>query len=455
MKIQRIETPGIAHFAYVIADGTEAAVVDPGRFPEPYLEAAAAYGARITHIIETHRQEDFMMGSSYLAQQTGAQVVNGDFETFGHGDVRLQDGETFDVGNLHFKALHTPGHTPESMCYLLCLDNDSDKPWGIFTGDTLFFGTTGRTDLPDANRSVENAGLLYDSVHSKLARVADTALVFPAHGPGSVCGSGMAEKPYSTLGDERLYNDVFILSRDDFARKKGGENNPRPPYFRLMERLNLEGGRPPRKSANAVSLLGPSEFHDNSGGKLIFDTREPEGFGGGHVPGSHSIWMGGLSVFGGWIADENSSVYLLTERDGEIEEAAKHLERIGIDGVAGALSGGFSTWRKSGLPIESSGTITPRELAQHRDDFQILDVREIDEFDSGHIDGAVNVFVGYLKDKINELDFDKQSPVVVTCGVGHRAGLGVSILLQEGFTDVRNLLGGMSAWNTLELPVES
>lgn len=453
MKIQRIETPGIAHFAYVIADGTEAAVIDPGRFPEPYLDAAFAFGARITHIIETHRQEDFMMGSSYLAQQTGAHVVNGDFETFGRGDVRLQDGQTFDVGNLHFKALHTPGHTPESMCYLLFLDRERENPWGVFTGDSLFYGTTGRTDLPDADRAVQNAELLYDSVHTKLGDLSDTTLVFPAHGPGSVCGSGMAEKPYSTLGDEKCYNEVFTLNRDDFARKKGGERNPRPPYFSLMEKLNLDGGIPPQKSAKAVPLLAPEEFNESCSGKVIIDTREPESFSAGHAPGSHSVWLGGTPVFGGWIADETSAVYLLTEDNSDIEEAATHLAWIGIDGVEGALSGGFGVWRNSGLPIQSSGTITPKELAQSLDEFQVLDVREADEFDNGHIEGAINIFVGYLEEKLNALDLDRQAPIVVTCGVGHRAGLGVSILLQNGFSDVRNLLGGMSAWNTLELPI--
>lgn len=455
MRMQRIETPGIAHYAYIIADGSEAAVFDPGRFVEPYLEAVRGLGARITHVVETHRQEDFAMGSAYLAEQTGAQIVNGDFETFEHGDLRLNDGETFTLGGITIKALHTPGHTPESMSYAVYPPESGEDAWCVLTGDALFYGTTGRTDLPDANKSVENAGLLYDVVQEKLASLSDTTLVLPAHGPGSVCGSGMAEKPFSTIGEEKRYNEVFTLSRDQFSRKKGGERNPRPPFFRIMERVNKTGGLAPLARTGAVPLLDAAEFSDQSKKKLVFDTREPEGFAGGHLAGSHSIWLGGLPVFGGWVGDDKTSVYLITDRDEDVTNAATHLARIGIDHIDGALTGGFGTWRSSGLPIEASGTITPKILADNQSEYQVLDVREEDEFADGHIPGARNVYVGHLAELVKELPWERHSPVVVTCTVGHRAGLGVSILLRAGFTDVRNLLGGMKAWKALELPLEN
>lgn len=202
MELRRIETPGIAHYAYVIADGGEAAVVDPARHAEPYLAAARELGSRIRYVVETHRQEDFVMGSAHLARRTGAAIVNGRHELFGHGDLRLADGDTFEIGGLTVRALHTPGHTMESMSYAVYSPQVQGRAWCVFTGDALFFGTTGRTDLPDAARAVDNAALLYDSVHARLAELGDTALVLPAHGPGSVCGSGMAERPYSTIGDE-------------------------------------------------------------------------------------------------------------------------------------------------------------------------------------------------------------------------------------------------------------
>lgn len=459
MKFLRIETPGISHYAYLVADGGEAMVVDPRRDVEEYLDGARELGAEIRHVVETHRQEDFVMGSAHLSVVTGAQVVNGNHEQFGHGDLRLNDGDTFRVGSLLVQALHTPGHTPESMSYAVYTDADNtalDKnvPWCVFTGDTLFFGTTGRTDLPDADQSVANAGLLYDSVHNKLAKLGDTTLILPAHGPGSVCGSGMAERPYSTIGDEKRYNEVFTLDRDAFATKKGGERLSRPPYFRHMEQVNLDGGMPPSIRAGVVSLLDVAGFTEMMEEGVVYDTREPEGFAGGHIPGSYSIWTGGLPVFGGWVGTETSSICLVTDREADIDTAVSHLSRIGIDHIRGGLAGGFGAWRSSGQPLQSAGSITPRELSERQAEFQVLDVREIDEFDEGHIPGARHLFVGHLLNNVGNLDLDRQTPVAVTCTVGHRAGLGVSILLKAGFTDVRNLLGGMAAWQALELPME-
>jgi hydroxyacylglutathione hydrolase len=290
MELVRVETPSIAHYAYVIADGTEAMVIDPRRDVDEYLETARQLGARIKYVVETDRQEDFVLGSTYLARLSGAKVVTGEHELFGHGDLRLKDGDSLTVGELKLIALHTPGHTPESMSYAVYAPQNDKAAWCVFTGDALFFGTTGRTDLPDENKSVENAALLYDSVHDQLADLGDTTLVLPAHGPGSVCGSGMAVRPYSTIGEEKQYNEVFTLSRDEFARKKGGEKLPRPPFFRHMEKVNLEGGMPPI-SRGTVRLLDIDGFAEASDGKLVYDTREPEGFAGGHVPGSHSIWL--------------------------------------------------------------------------------------------------------------------------------------------------------------------
>lgn len=454
MKLERVETPGIAHYAYVLADGTEAAVIDPRRDVADYLAAARRLGASIRWVVETHRQEDFVMGAAHLARVTGARIVNGVHDTFGHGDLRLHDGDEFALGRLTIRALHTPGHTPESLCYAVYAAPDDPAPWCVFTGDALFFGTTGRTDLADADRAAENAARLYDAVHEKLGTLGDTTLIFPAHGPGSVCGSGMAERPFSTIGEEKRYNEVFMLSREAFARRKGGERLPRPPYFRHMERVNLQGGLPPARPPGTVPLLDVERFAQASAGEVIYDTREPEAFAGGHLAGSYSIWLGGLPVFGGWLGDERTPIHLLTDRDADVDVAAEHLARIGIDNVQSALAGGFGSWRKSGRPIETSGVITPRELAEQRDAYQVLDVRDDDEFAGGHIPGAAHLYVGHLRERLGELALDPQRPLAVTCGVGHRAGVAVSVLLQAGFSDVCNLLGGMTAWKNLDLPLE-
>lgn len=454
MKLRRFETPAISHFAYLLADGGEAAVIDPRRDVDEYLEAARELGVAIRYVIETHRQEDFVMGAAHLAERSGARIVNGEHDLFGHGDIRLRDGDTFELGDLRIRALHTPGHTPESMCYAVFQDA-GQRAWGVFTGDALFYGDTGRTDLPDENRSVENAALLYDMIHSKLAGLGDGAQVLPAHGPGSVCGSGMAELPASTLGVEKQYNPVFLKGQEDFAEDKGGERMPRPPYFRHMEEVNLGGGVPP--TGREIALLGATGFDEalsQAAGGLLIDTRGPEAFAGGHLDDAQSIWLSGLPVFGGWIAGPQTHIALVTERDADVELAALHLSRIGIDGARVALAGGFDAWRNAGRPMVRSAVATPRDLRERLDRVHVLDVRDPDEFASGHIPGAQNIYVGYLEDRLSAVDCSPDDPLVVTCSVGHRGGLALSILERAGFTNVRNLLGGMKAWSALDLPRE-
>lgn len=394
VRLLTIETPQIAHYAYLIEDAGEAAVVDPRRDVAEYLDVARRLGARIRYVIETHRQEDFVMGSRHLAERAGASVVNGTHQLFGHGDCRLADGDSIRLGNLLLRSIHTPGHTPESVSYAVHTSADADDTWGVFTGDTLFFGTTGRTDLTDESAASEHAGQLYDAIHQKLAPLSETALIFPAHGPGSVCGSGMAPLPFSTLGAEKRYNEVFRLSRAEFCRRKGAERLPRPPYFRHMEQVNLLGGVAPKWREGEVPLLPAKEFADAAQSHTVIDAREPEAFASGHVPGAYNVWMGGLPVFGGWIAEPSTPVYLVTESDREVDEAVLQLSRIGVDGVRGALRGGFSAWRKAGKPMRSSAVLTPTEAEAQRDQWQIVDVREGEEFRAGHIPGARHVYVG-------------------------------------------------------------
>ncbi|HJK99565.1 MAG TPA: rhodanese-like domain-containing protein [Polyangiaceae bacterium LLY-WYZ-14_1] len=449
MKLRRIETPSISHYAYVIADGDDAVVVDPRRDVGEYLEVARALGARVRYIIETHRQEDFELGSTHLAELTGAEVVNGRHDCFGRGDHRLADGDEIGFGGVTLRALHTPGHTPESMSYAVLIDGEA---WAVLTGDALFYGETGRTDLPARDRQGENAALLYDMVHDKIAPLGDGVIVLPAHGPGSVCGSGMSSLPFSTIGTERKSNVVFTMSRGDFVAHKGSERLPRPPYFRHMEEVNLRGGRPLRRPPSAVPMLGPDALAAALRDATLIDTRSPESFAGGHIADAYSVWQGGLPVFSGWVAHDASAVALVGDDHSSLDESVSHLARIGIDAVAGGLSGGFSSWRDSGRPVRRCSTITPRELVERRREFTVLDVREADEVAAGHIPGALHAYVGHLEDTLPELDLPRGKPIVVTCGVGHRAGLAASMLLRAGFVQVYNLLGGMKAWGTLGLP---
>lgn len=457
MLFQRIKTPGIAHVAYVIGGNGEAAVVDPRRDVDEYLRVARDNQLTIKYVIETHRQEDFVLGSAELARITGAKVVNGRHDLFGHGDIRLADGEDFSFGKLRLRALHTPGHTPESMCYAMFVADTPERAWGVLTGDTLFIGETGRTDLPDRNKTGENAGLLYDAVHQKLAPLGDQTQLYPAHGSGSVCGGNIADRDESTLGLERLYNPVFTKSRDEFVRAKIEERIPRPPYFSAMEKLNLRGGAPLAKRPNEVALLQPKQLASLMSEGIVIDVRDPEAFAAGHIPTSYSVWAAGLPVFGGWIADPATPVYLVLSKMDELESAFLSLARIGVDNVAGVLAGGFDAWRNAGQPLANTGAITPRELNDKKKEIRVLDVREDSEFEAeGHIPRASHMYVGHLEKHLHEIKppLAKSDRLAVTCSVGHRAGLAVSILQRQGFTQVANLLGGMTAWSSLDLEIE-
>ena len=286
MFFQRIKTPGIAHSAYVFGDSGEAVVVDPRRDVDEYLRLARENKLTIKYVLETHRQEDFVMGSAELARITGAKIVNGRHELFGHGDIRLKDGEDFSFGQLRLHALETPGHTPESMSYAVFIPDAPDRAWGVFTGDALFIGETGRTDLPDPKKTGENAGILYDAIHEKLLPLGDQTLLYPAHGAGSVCGGNIADRDESSLGLERRYNPVFIKSRADFVRAKIIERIPRPPYFSVMEKLNSKGGIPVAKPAKEVPILQPKKLASESEAGIVIDARDPEAFAAGHIPRS-------------------------------------------------------------------------------------------------------------------------------------------------------------------------
>ena len=456
MFFRRIKTPGIAHNAYIVGNDGTAAVIDPRRDIDEYLAVARANGLAIRYVVETHRQEDFVMGSAALRQLTGASIVAGDHALFAHADRRLKDGEMLDLDGLRLQALATPGHTLESTSWAAFVADCPDRAWGVFTGDALFVGETGRTDLADPRATAANAGLLYDSVRTKIFPLGDQALLFPGHGAGSVCGRHIASRDDSTLGLEKMVNPVWRMSRSEFMAHKQAERIPRPPYFSLMERLNLDGGRLATVSAQRVRVLPLREFVAQGREGVVIDTRPPEAFAGGHIPRAYSIWLAGLSSFAGWIADDSAPVYLILEDPGRLEIAVAALARIGIDRIEGFLAGGFAAWRYAGLPIVAAGTADVADVARDLARYRVLDVREADEYAEGHIEGAVNVYVGELERRVDELArlMPRDRPIAVVCSVGNRASLGVSILQRQGWTDVHNLLGGITAWRALGAPLQ-
>lgn len=454
MFFQRVKTKGLGHNAYILGCGEGlAVVVDPRRDVAEYLRLARDNALDIACCLETHRQEDFEFGSASLAEIAGAKIVAGKHPLFGRVDVAAADGDEFKIGSTRFVALATPGHTPESMCYAVYPEDSGDKCWGVFTGDTLFVGDTGRTDLSDPEKTAENAGILYDSVHKKLAPLGDQALLFPAHGAGSACGGNISERDDSTLGIERASNPVFKKSRKEFVDKKVSEKLPRPPYFSHMEVVNLEAGRMlPAPAGDRI--LSPRQFQSRIKEGLVIDTRSPEAFAGAHIQGSYNIWLEGLSTFGGWVANERTTIFLVVDQPEKVLTAIASLARIGIDSVAGVLVKGVEAWREEGFPIQTLGTTSAQETARKMQDESIylLDVRDDMEWEEKHIPGAHHTFVGYLEQQAPQVSPEQK--IVVNCSVGHRSGLAVSILRRLGFTDVHNMLGGVTAWEKLGLPLE-
>jgi hydroxyacylglutathione hydrolase len=454
MYFERVKTPGLGHNAYVLGCGEGLAVViDPRRDVEEYLCLAREEGLSIAYVLETHRQEDFEFGSRALAEATGAEIVGGCHPLFGEIDVKLEDGQELKVGKTRFVALATPGHTPESMSYAVYAEDSGEKCWGVFTGDALFVGDTGRTDLTDPDRTGENAGILYDAIHRKIGPLGDQALLFPAHGAGSACGANISERDDSTIGIERETNDVFTKSRSEFVADKEALHMARPPYFRHMEEVNLLPGRP-LEEPPASRMLPPREFQRRMKEGLVIDTRPPAAFAGAHIPGAYNIWLDGVPAYGGWVANKDTRVFLVAEGREAMEQAAVSLARIGIDTVAGILATGMEGWRDEGLPLESLGTTTAAEASQWMQEgrVRVLDVRDQYEWDEKHIPGAVRRYVGHLEDDLPQ--WPKDADIVVHCNVGHRSGLAASILKRSGFTRIHNMLGGITAWEKLGLPLE-
>jgi hydroxyacylglutathione hydrolase len=447
MIFERVKSEGIAHISYFIGSNSEAVVIDPRRDCQVYIDLARREEMKIKYIFETHRNEDYVIGSLELAHFTGAKIYHGSGLDFKYGE-RLKDGQEFHFGILKLIAVHTPGHTDESVSYALADLTVGEEPIMVFTGDALFVGDVGRTDLYGHKEATRLAGNLYDSIFNKLLPLGDKVILCPAHGAGSVCGGPISEREQSTLGLERIQNPVLQKTkREDFIQFKITEHHERPPYFRKMEQYNLYGPPLLGHLPNPTPLT-PKEFQEQMQlGAVAVDIRMPPAFGGAHIKGSYSIWLDGLPSFAGWMLPYDKPVLLVPEDEEQLERAIRYLVRLGYNEIAGYLGGGIEAWYNEALPIKHIGLLTVQELKKRLDrgdNLLTLDVRRKDEWDNGHIEGALHIYVGHLKDRLREVSVDR--PIAVICNVGHRASLGASILRREGYQEVYNVLGGMTAW---------
>ncbi|MGM8871811.1 MBL fold metallo-hydrolase [Psychrobacter sp. 2Y5] len=454
MLFEKIKTPGLSHLSYLFGSNGQAAVVDPRRDCAIYVEKARATGLKITHIFETHRNEDLVSGAPILAQLTGASVYHGpnpEREIVYAQTAR--EGDSFAIGQLEIQVLETPGHTFDHLAYAMFDSAYPNEAVGVFTGDALFVGDVGRTDFyPD--RREEVAGLLYDSLQ-KIIALGDQAMIYPAHGAGSVCGSGMAEREFSSVGHERLNNPrLQIESRDKFIQAKISENHYQPPYFKLMERLNMEGGEPAPVVMRPRNLT-LEQLNDCKIDHLI-DIREPLAYASAHLPGAMSLPVGMISAFAGWFIKDGESIALIASDEEQLATAMTHLVRIALDNIVGGYVGLISAAKK-GESIEQIPMIATEEVRSRLEgsaDFinntndskawTLLDVRDLDERSESAIDESEHIYIGHLNERWRDLD--KEEHYTLMCASGQRATVAAGWLASQGFQHLDIYLGGISAW---------
>jgi glyoxylase-like metal-dependent hydrolase (beta-lactamase superfamily II)/rhodanese-related sulfurtransferase len=450
MFFQQFYLGCLAQASYMIGSDGEAAVVDPRRDVDVYIEAARAAGLTIRHVIETHLHADFISGHRELAARTGAKIYFGARAGAAFEHVAVREGDEIRMGRVVLRFLETPGHTPESVSIVVTDEENGDVPQAVLTGDTLFIGDVGRPDLLGAQMSAEElAGMLYDSLHGKLLKLPDTVAVYPAHGAGSLCGRNISSETSSTIGQQRKFNYALKpMSREDFVRLMTADLPEAPAYFSRDARLNREGpaslGELPAPAALAP---GDAEARARAGAVLI-DTRPAAEYGTAHVLNALQVGLSGqFASWAGTLVSPETPLILVTEDPGRVAEARTRLARVGLENVVGSLDGGILAWENAGRALATTEQITVDELRERlREDpeLQLVDVRRPAEWETGHIPQAVSMPLNRLAELAVGLDRDR--PVTAICAGGYRSSIGTSILERLGFRRLTNVVGGMAAW---------
>ncbi|HEX5024638.1 MAG TPA: MBL fold metallo-hydrolase [Agriterribacter sp.] len=453
MIIEQIYTGCLAQGAYYIQSGSEAVVIDPLREVEPYIQKAERNNATIKYVLETHFHADFVSGHLDLAKKTGAAIVYGPQAEPAFEAYIAKDGEELKVGDVTIQVIHTPGHTMESTCYLL--KDESGKPVGLFSGDTLFIGDVGRPDLAQKVKAelTSNmlAGHLFDSLRNKIMTLPDDVIVYPAHGAGSACGKNMSKETTDTLGHQKQTNYALRqgMSKEDFIKQLTEGLTEPPAYFPLNVMMNIQGYESIDKvMARGQHALSPEAFETaaNETGALILDTREAQEFAKGFIPNSINIGIDGNFApwVGAMIPDIEQQLLLVTD-EGREEEVIIRLARVGYDYTIGYLKGGFSAWMDAGKEIDVIRSITADELAEieQKEKVNVLDVRKKSEFESEHLLSAMNMPLDYINESMPQLN--KNKTYYVYCAGGYRSMIFNSILRARGYDKLVDLKGGFKA----------
>jgi len=470
MFLTRFYDDSLAQASYLLgcqATGN-ALVVDPNRDLDPYLEGARREGLRITHVTETHIHADYLSGSRELAHRTGAELLlsgeGGPDWSYGFAEADgaslLHDGDVFMLGNVRIQVLHTPGHTPEHLIFLVTDTAAADQPMGAFTGDFLFVGDVGRPDLLEKAARVEGtmeagARQLFRSL-ARIRKLDDWIQIWPGHGAGSACGKGLGAVPSSTLGYERRFNWAFSHQDEDGFVEAVLAGQPDPPrYFATMKRLNRDGpeflGGLPDPPLLEEDRLG--ELLDGDG--VVVDTRPAAAFFGGHAPGTLSIPLNrSFITWAGWLLPYDRELYLLVDDRASGLEAARRLALIGLDRVEGLVPvSALGAWARAGGSIEKIDQLTPAEVHDRMQSTSpsVVDVRWDSEWEKGRIPGSVHLPLGHLDERLEELPRDR--PLILSCASGARSGIAAGLLQAHGIQEVANLEGGFDRWKAENRPV--
>ena len=452
----------LAHASYLIGSEGEAAVVDPQRDVDQYLEEATARKLKIKYIIETHLHADFVSGHRELAARAGAEIVFGGKAGAKFPHRAVKDGDELSVGKVNLRILETPGHTPESICVLVTDTEDSERPQKVLTGDTLFIGDVGRPDLAGAKGYTKEtmAAMMYDSLHQRLLKLDDVVEVYPAHGAGSMCGKNLSTETSSTIGAQRKFNYALQpMTRDEFVRVMTADLAEAPAYFSEDAEINRSGAAA-LTGLPKPSGLSPAEVYElGAQGQVILDVRPAAEFGAGHIPGALNIGLGGqFASWAGSLIPLPAPIVIVAESDEQVDEAQIRLARVGLENLKGYLAGGMSAWKDAAQQVAVVPQISVTELRglmETRPDLQIVDVRRPAEYASGHAPRAITAPLAQLRELLPALNLKPDVQTAVICAGGYRSSASTSILQRTGFTNLLNVTGGTKAWIDAGYEVET
>ena len=458
MIFERISEPGLSQYAYAVGcqGAKRIAIIDPMRDIDVYIDFARSQGVEITDVLETHIHADYASGARELAERTGATLRlsaydRGEQFEIAYPHEPVKDGDSIELGGVRLQAMHTPGHTPEHLSWLVFdVHRSPETPMAMLSGDFLFVGSLGRPDLLGPEETDALTRRLHASVQS-LASLPDSMEIHPGHGAGSMCGAGMSGRPMSTLGYERITNPMLdpTLSEDEFVERMLANLPPRPAYYTRMKELNSRGPATlgPISSGPAITAEDAKDLIEH--GQLLVDLRSQTDFGRGHVPGSICIGLGKIfSTWAAWMLDPETPVIIAADSDRDAEAAVRGLVRVGLDRITGHLTGGVQSWIDSGLETARHEVIPSKELEDRiasGEAIRVLDVRTDAEWNGGHIEGAEHVPLPELPGQLDR--FTGGGPVVTVCGGGYRSAIAAALLEQAGVEQVIDQLGGMAAWN--------